>query len=307
VLLLEFLVPIGLLVAILGLQQIVKPTIIDKLIPSEPRLSPTIDDLYDLRYCTFDTLVWRCPQENCRDPGELAEDVCQIKKIAVAPADSADAAAKTAAQDMVAWANNNYAGASVYKTFTYFDSESSFVNYMSQEKYSTDLNTTIYSSAVIFNKGYPSWDYVLRFNKTQGQGVSRDDTAPDTNLPVLDINSKSGYTDNTLSHIQEYMNSYYFTLSDTVNSYITTSTCENSGRCTIEKPQPFVTIGVAEFPNEEAKYLGFWSLIGFSFALVMIVGIMYPLANIISALVREKESKIREGMMMMALHGGTYY
>lgn len=58
------------------------------------------------------------------------------------------------------------------------------------------------------------------------------------------------------------------------------------------------------FPNPKDVQDQFWANIGFSFALVIIIGVLYPLANIIKALVQEKESKIREGMMMMALHGG---
>ena len=39
----------------------------------------------------------------------------------------------------------------------------------------------------------------------------------------------------------------------------------------------------------------------------MIISLLYPIANAIRALVQEKESKMKEGMMMMALRGDVHY
>lgn len=64
---------------------------------------------------------------------------------------------------------------------------------------------------------------------------------------------------------------------------------------------PFFTAGGVPFPSPEVTNAGFFALFGTIFPLLLIIGLLYPLANNVSQLVREKESKIREGMKMMSL------
>jgi ATP-binding cassette, subfamily A (ABC1), member 3 len=302
VLLLELLVPIGLLIAIYGLQQVVTPDLISKELPSTYTESPQIEFLYSYRPCRekIDTLIWSCPLKRCKAGQDTLEaSLCQRRFIAIAPKDNANSNAKTAASNLQSWGEATYSAAMNTTTFKYFASESALQSYITQPEYSINGNISLISAAIIFSSGSPSWAYEVRLNKTMSRGLSSDITAPDTNLPYLDISAKYPRSPDT-PYTEAYLNSNYFTLTDLVTSYIAQTT---SGKSEAK----YVTQGIAEFPNPDDIAVGFWSLIGFSFALVMIIGILYPLANIISALVREKESKIREGMMMMALHGGTYY
>lgn len=41
------------------------------------------------------------------------------------------------------------------------------------------------------------------------------------------------------------------------------------------------------------------SALGPLFAILLIIAILYPLANVISSLVQEKESKLREGLLQL--------
>jgi hypothetical protein len=80
----------------------------------------------------------------------------------VAPSDSGNSAAELAAQEFVAFANA-YAGNT---SFVYFTSEQDFLSVIGNSLYSVDNSYQLYSSAVIFNNGFPQWDYVLRLNRT---------------------------------------------------------------------------------------------------------------------------------------------
>ena len=67
------------------------------------------------------------------------------------------------------------------------------------------------------------------------------------------------------------------------------------------------TLGLAHFPNKAVTNSGFWGAVGFLFALLMIISLLLPLSNVIKALVQEKETKMREGMLMMALRGDALW
>lgn len=86
----------------------------------------------------------------------------------------------------------------------------------------------IYSSAIIFNRAYPNWDYSVRLNRTYVD-YGQDQDSPDTSLPVNDISVTSPATS---PYLQAYLKLGIYTLFDTVNSYIATSTvCKTTGNC----------------------------------------------------------------------------
>eukprot|EP00606_Chrysophyceae_sp_TOSAG23-5_P000450 GSChrysophyteH2.ASY1.ANO1.1662.1 assembled CDS len=95
----------------------------------------------------------------------------------------------------------------------------------------------------------------------------------------------------------------YATLTNTVNTFAATQTCRKANTCSSSENYDYLAEGVGPFPSPEYTTTGFWGAVGDVFALLMIVVLLYPLANVISTLVREKESKLREGMKMMALKG----
>ena len=306
ILFLELLIPVGLLVAIYGLQQAVAPTNNPIDIPTTFHPSPSLNSLYSSIQCDAN-LVWYCPHcgSSSTSKGTPISSVCQPRKIAIAPKTTSQPAISTFAANLVSWANSNIEGAKNYSTFVYFNSEDDLVNYIQAPLYSESQNISIISSAIIFNGIYPNWDYVVRMNQTLQQGVTSTDNPPDTSLAYVDIVPKTASStpsSGTKPYSLQYLDADYFSLTDVINTYITKVTCNTTNTCDANAAS-IQTVGVADFPSPASITSGFWSSIGFAFALVMIIGIMYPLANIISDLVREKESKIREGMMMMALHG----
>ena len=42
------------------------------------------------------------------------------------------------------------------------------------------------------------------------------------------------------------------------------------------------------------------------FAILVVIAVLYPVANVISALVKEKELRIKEGLKMMGLTGAVH-
>ncbi len=70
-----------------------------------------------------------------------------------------------------------------------------------------------------------------------------------------------------------------------VNTFIATTTCQlTPGKC---KPYEIVQLnvaGIAKFPNKEVMISGFWGAVGFLFSLLMILSLLYPVANVIRSL-----------------------
>ena len=52
--------------------------------------------------------------------------------------------------------------------------------------------------------------------------------------------------------------------------------------------------GVANFPAPSTNVSAFWNGVGYVFALLVIISLLLPLANVIRSLVEEKETKMRE-------------
>jgi hypothetical protein len=265
--------------------------------------------------CSNSNLVWYCgensgTQQSTTCIGNLrAYDVCQSRHIAVAPSTSSNIAAASEAQAFVLWANANTVSAVNYTTFVYFASESSFLQYaIGNPAYSIDSSLEIYSSAIIINSVYPTWDYVIRMNKTFNGYLNPRTSTADIDIKVKTNYQSPSYGGSTTGNKEPYLIAYndngHFALTDVLNSYILHSSCITASCATT----PTINVyGIANFPNPPSLSSGFWSAIGFSFALVMIIALLYPLSNIIRALVQEKESKIREGMMMMSLRADVLW
>ena len=99
----------------------------------------------------------------------------------------------------------------------------------------------------------------------------------------------------------------YVALANAINSFITTSTCQSTGTCSTSEAYKTHVSHLLPFPNAGYETTGFWGAIGYVFALWLIIVLLYPVSNTISSLVREKESKLREGMMMMALRSDALW
>ena len=119
---------------------------------------------------SFGNLVWNCKDRVMCDSDYNVDinsliGTCQPKRIAVAPSDFNDAGQNQAAMEFVGFATELYDYYNL-STFTYFQSESAFISYIMRSDYGIDPNLPIYSGAIIFTEGYPSWKYTLRLNVT---------------------------------------------------------------------------------------------------------------------------------------------
>jgi ATP-binding cassette subfamily A (ABC1) protein 3 len=303
----ELAIPVIILLCLGALRTAIHPTIEQVQIPSTANEVPTWDSLYsDPPNCLSENLIWRCDGNiQCTQPvyGSVTTG-CQLKKIAVAPSTSSNTVAASAAKAFIEFQNSQSVYSNESGTFVYFDSESAFLTYMGQAEYSLDPTIDIYSTLIVFNDGYPNWDYTLRMNQTYNTDYSQE-PAPSTEAPIIDITVKYGDqspSTNGQPYLQAYINLGLTTLNDAIGTFIATETCVNTGGCANTSETIKVEcLGVANFPSKKANINGFWSALGFLFALLMIMTLLYPISNVIRALVQEKESKIREGMAMMSM------
>jgi ATP-binding cassette, subfamily A (ABC1), member 3 len=311
-LLLEILVP-TVIIIILGAVKLVIPTVtVPETFPTSYSTSSTLNNLYTTNapLCRGQNLVLSCLQKVGCDNDLEGEYLlkCQPRKIAVAPSSPSNVAAKGAAASFIKFAQDSSAIAKSLSTFTYFESEASFIDFMGTRSYSIDPSVPIYSSAIIFNEGYPNWDYTVRLNMTYSiNGVI--DFSPSTAFPINDIAAKSP---DSSSYLSGYLNLGIYTIFDNVNSFIASSTLctttkNTNENCPFIDPVSINTLGTAEFPNVATLTQGFWSVVGYLFALLIIISLLLPLANVIKSLVQEKETKLREGMMMMSLRSDVLW
>ena len=307
-LLLEVIVPTVIIIALGGVKTSIPTTVVAPYYPSDYNSTSSLDLLYTTYApnCRDQNLVYSCLlNKGClTDSKRKYLQICQPQKIAVAPISSDNSAANAAANDFIIFAKNASTYAKSLSSFIYFSSEDSFVEHISSKAYSVDPSIAIYSSAIIFNQGYPNWDYSVRLNKTYTTlGVSQN--GPSTAAPINDISIK---TAEKSKHLKSYRRLGIFTLFDTVNSFIATNTlCLKSGNCRYTDNVKISTMGTADFPNPENLTQGFWTAVGFVFALLIIVSLLLPLSNVIKVLVQEKETKLREGMMMMSLRSDVLW
>ncbi|CAN0116974.1 unnamed protein product, partial [Discosporangium mesarthrocarpum] len=98
---------------------------------------------------------------------------------------------------------------------------------------------------------------------------------------------------NTYPWGREYVSSGVLTLQNLVDSFILNQTMAES----VEMP----TARLANFPNPGYSNNDFWAQIGSFFSVLIVIAVMYPVSNVISALVKEKELRIKEGLKMMGL------
>jgi ATP-binding cassette subfamily A (ABC1) protein 3 len=324
-LLLEFLVPLVVVIGLWSIRLAIVKNVTEEYLPDNMLSVPTLDDMYHAPLCRQETLLWSCvtlEDTDCDvyDSEANSWEGCMLKKIAVAPASASDVAQVQAAQDFIAFANSTLtrhpvsSGGNV-SLFVYFDSESDFIRHMRQKDYSRNTHMIqSFSSAIIFNSASPSWDYTIRLNKTKA--IVWDDSVDGLSFP-----STEDSTDILLKSAEEwpesdgvydsepYLNGYHssglFTLTNYVNSFISTQTCRSAGFCSSTEQVDVQTVGLIHFPNGEIKEDSFWSSIGPSFALLMILALLYPISNVIKSLVSEKESRLKEGMLMMSLESSV--
>eukprot|EP01035_Chromulina_nebulosa_P031730 gene31730-42318_t len=245
----------------------------EKYIPTQ--YSPSVDFSYFLQPipCSA-TLLFLCDKRKCKKP------VCKPQHIAVSISSGADSTASTAASQFALW-GNDYAtqfgnGSVGNDTFRLFSSEQSFLNTINENQYSRTETGVIYSTAVIFRKGYPNWDFVIRLNQSYNNSYRYQMPRTDASDVVLTVKSSFDAENN-----QAYISSGFLALSDFVTTFIMTVTCRTTKTCGPNESIQVNALGVADFPNGKHINAGFWTYIGFIFGLLMIIAFCLPIANVI--------------------------
>ena len=301
---LELIVPTAVMIGMWGIRLALKVTTTPASLPGSYDSVTSLEELYISSSCPEYFLVYNCDPSNSITCGINSTTGCQLAHIAIAPESSSDIDTVNTAMKFYNWTSNNldFPGISS-PLFTYFESENSFENYIEGSKYSYNPEDPVYNAAIIFNDGYPSWDFTIRLNKTRGNNLNPETKGPAVN-DVVKTNSQQPTTASGASippYLESYRDSGALALQEIVHNFIATEACQKSGICTKQENVTVNMIGTADFPNPLNKGDGFWQIVGIYFALLMILATLYPISNVIKSLVQEKETKIREGMLMMAL------
>jgi ATP-binding cassette subfamily A (ABC1) protein 3 len=301
----ELVIPCAVLFALVAIRLQINPRVEPLNYPTDFQYAPTLQDLFTDIPCNSENLLWRCNTfDNCDFVTDDDYSNCQRRYIAVAPYNSDVSDAYAASLEFVEWGNTL---ANVSTIFVHFESENAFTDYYKGPDYSREAAVDIFSALVVFNAGGPVWDYTLRFNKTF---IYNDDTysLPQTRIDAVQDSLKTPDQDpeddssfGSPAYLETYNDFNYFTLASNVNSYINTVTCRDAGLCNSTESVDVTVIGTAKFPNVKELISGFWGQIGDFFSLLMIIALLYPLSNNIKSLVVEKETRVREGFMIMSL------
>lgn len=298
----------------IGVQKVIKPAYVDVSTPASYYYGATLESMI-YPSCLGDNLFWSCNDlcggsgsfNSFSDQNHAIKSKCRRRYIAIAPQSSGNADAVAAVSYFMNVASIAFTN---FTAFQSFDSENDFINAIESSDYVYNSNKPIYSCGVIFNGVFPQWDYTLRMNKTfiiYNQNWNNPFTASSTPNTDISVHSNSDAGSKMkLPYSEQYLYTGIFSLMDYVNSFIASEACQ----AVTGNPNCFVNMrmeGVAPFPNQKATVNGFWSSVGAVFAILVIISVLYPFANVIRSLVQEKESKMREGMSMMAMRSSALW
>ncbi len=338
-LLFELVIPVGIILALSGIRSVLKPQTAETYFPATSNPNAYNVQLLEQNLAgdegkCANNVFWSCPvypdksgtpgacTQNGDDPMTLTgNSLCRRLAIAVAPYDSNDLSAVTAAQDYMDFMNNylfsdatqliygQYYNTTLdYTWVDYFDSSAEFDAHISSKEYSQDPAVKIYNSAIIFTSGYPNYKYTVRVNQTvtpYGYENYSPTTSGDYNVDISVKTGEDWVGDNGeyQPYQDNYFNSYYISLMDSVSTFITTTACKDANQCQANSAYILRTFAGVQFPHGTVLTFGFWDALGDLFALLVIISLLFPFSNMLKALVHEKESKLREGMLMMAMKG----
>ncbi len=137
--------------------------------------------------CGFENTFWSCigSSPSCSSP--INSDGCLRKFIAVAPHSENDLSSVLAAENFYNWTINNPRYFVNDTIFIQLKSEKEFINDITDQLYTIDSSLPIYSAAIIFESGSPSWEYTLRLNSTIKYGKDAHSDMPHTDANDIDM------------------------------------------------------------------------------------------------------------------------
>ena len=197
-----------------------------------------------------------------------------------------------------------------------FNSSEDMDLYVKSDDYGTSENPKI-GAAIVINSGKPSYSYTIRVNSTNFNLPHREArpaalTTPPTTRHFDTFAKTPGVVcmadpgspqlgDNGDTCTGKYVYNGAITLQRLVDDWIINDTgAEALGNKVAENGVSFVT-----FPTEEYTIDGFYSIIATFIPLLIVLGLMYPVLNMIRMIVVEKELRQKELMKMMSVTEAT--
>lgn len=184
----------------------------------------------------------------------------------------------------------------------YFNTESDLNNYIGNSQYSLNPSVPGLFAAIIFNTigssttGSQNWDYKIMMNSSDSRGnVGPQKCVPNT-LQTVSVNA---YTlDQDSSTWNMYINQGYGFLQTWLEGYI------------VQKTTGYSTLlqhSVVSFPTVAHISDQFVNIIGIFLGLLYTMAYVWPVTRLISGIVEEKESRMKETMFMMGLRPLVYH
>jgi len=254
----------------------------------------------------------KCDARKCDAPSVDAQPFCEYRTLALAPNNAYTIAFKEWIFDTNPILLDSGALPFNHDFIQIFDSTEEIDKYVKSDDYGVNENSKI-GAAIIIDSGNPSYSYSIRVNSTNFNLPEKQErlvsvTTPPTNrkfenyartpnsvcAPLLG-NTKQGKYDDTCTG--QYIYNGAITLQRLVDDWIIhDSGAEEKGTRVAENGVSFVT-----FPTQEYTMDGFFASIETFVPLLIVLGLMYPISNMIRMIVAEKEHKQKEMMKMMSV------
>ncbi|GBG24651.1 ATP-binding cassette sub-family A member 1, partial [Hondaea fermentalgiana] len=225
--------------------------------------------------------------------------LCETPKFIVIPQDAGNSEQVQAAEEFLSyWTTEN----PTLTTQGRFEGAQDVIgdnedlnNYIQSDDYGSGDKPRL-GLAVVFESGAPDWSYSIRVNRSS----YRDAVERDNNIPnSLDV---SGTTDDlersTTDYTQQYLMSGFLTVQQEVDSYILSQSAGGANAT--------LRVNLLAMPTPAYKSDTFWASAGSSFAIFLVLSLLFPVAMVILEFVSLKETGQRELMFMMGLHPLAY-
>jgi len=281
----------------------------------------------------IDQFTWpvpfvKCDSRKCKADGESAVPYCEYNVLAVAPSDFGDATARARVNSFMIYIRNRYpqlapemeVGEEGTLPFDYdfiqeFRSPDDIDTYVRSEEYGTSTSHPKIGFAVVLSPGDAnSYSYSLRMNSTNFNSPENEARPVSATMPstarVFDSFAKTerdacstrggapflGYA--ALGNcVGQYVVNGALPIQRLVDDWILWETGAESDGVRVSNGG----VSFAYFPTQAYVEQGFYALIAQFVPLLVVLGLLYPIAACVRSVVQEKELRQKELMKMMSV------
>ena len=265
----------------------------------------------------------RCDSRLCRSVGEDAVPYCEYSILALAPSAEDDALAERRVDDFMTYLGRTYPQLLDASNFPFghkliqkFASQTLLEKYVQHSEYGATEDMPKVAVALVFDSTEGTADdysYTIRvnstgFNSPENEGRPASPTTPSTAklfesfaktpqeaCPLQGGTPSPGYYG--YSCVGQYLYNGALPIQRLVNDYILDATgAAARGAYVAENGVSFVY-----FPEPEYTEEGFYATISQFVPLLIVLGLLYPVAACIRSIVQEKELRQKELMKMMSV------